>query len=202
MTRAFRRSREHTCALSCTALYARARAEPERCECLHAYRALPVGVPLARCCARGAAPCRQREAPGLQVAAARRQGQRIVGEAVTSGLALDESAMWHPDFDTAAKYVMSPPIRSVEHQAALRAALAGGSLQLVGTDHAAWNSTQKRFGRHDFRRMPNGVNGIEERLHVVWDTMVRARRLSCTLSDKFMSNSIHAPQRTCRTTLG
>lgn len=48
-----------------------------------------------------------------------------------------------------------------EHQAALQAAVAGGVLQLVGTDHAVFNSTQKRVGRHDFRVIPNGVNGLE-----------------------------------------
>lgn len=36
-------------------------------------------------------------------------------------------------------------------------------LQLVGTDHAVFNSTQKRGGRHDFRIIPNGVNGLEAR---------------------------------------
>lgn len=35
--------------------------------------------------------------------------------------------------------------------------------QIVGTDHAVFNSTQKEAGRHDFRVIPNGVNGIEER---------------------------------------
>lgn len=34
---------------------------------------------------------------------------------------------------------------------ALRRALAGGHLHLVGTDHCGWNSTQKAVGRHDFR---------------------------------------------------
>jgi hypothetical protein len=28
--------------------------------------------------------------------------------------------MWHPDFDVAARYVMSPPIRSAEHGQALK----------------------------------------------------------------------------------
>lgn len=45
-------------------------------------------------------------------------------------------------------------------------------LQLVATDHAVFNSTQKAVGRHDFRVIPNGVNGLEERLHVVWQEMV------------------------------
>lgn len=68
--------------------------------------------------------------------------------------------------------MISPPLRSREHQIALRKALAGGHLHLVGTDHCGWNSTQKLVGRHDFRIIPNGIHGIEERLHVMWDTLV------------------------------
>lgn len=75
---------------------------------------------------------------------------------MASGLALNESWMWYEDFTTAAQYVMSPPIRSAEHGAALRAALAGGALQLVATDHAVFNSTQKAVGRDDFRCVCGG----------------------------------------------
>lgn len=32
-------------------------------------------------------------------------------------------------------------------------------LQLVGTDHCTFNSTQKARGIDDFRKIPNGVNG-------------------------------------------
>jgi hypothetical protein len=67
---------------------------------------------------------------------------------------------------------MSPPIRGPAHQARLRAALAGGLLGVVATDHAPFNSSQKRAGAADFRAIPNGVNGIEERLHVTWDALV------------------------------
>lgn len=109
-----------------------------------------------------------------EVAKARKDGQRVIGEPVASGLALNESMMWHPDFKVAAQYVMSPPIRSAEHGIALRKALAQGVLQCVGTDHAVFNSTQKAMGKDDFRKIPNGVNGIEERMHVVWETMVNS----------------------------
>ena len=37
-----------------------------------------------------------------------------------------------------------------------------------------FNSKQKELGRHDFRIIPNGVNGVEERLHIVWDEMVNS----------------------------
>ncbi|MCH95905.1 dihydropyrimidinase, partial [Trifolium medium] len=54
------------------------------------------------------------------------------------------------------------------------------TLQLVGTDHCAWNSTQKARGIDDFRKIPNGVNGIEERMHLVWDIMVESGQISVT----------------------
>jgi hypothetical protein len=34
-------------------------------------------------------------------------GQRVIGEPILSGLALDDSWLWHPDFETAAKQVPS-----------------------------------------------------------------------------------------------
>ena len=48
------------------------------------------------------------------------------------------------------------------------------SRQVLATDHAVFNTTQKRRGRQDFRQIPNGVNGIEERLHVAWEELVNS----------------------------
>ncbi|RZB97435.1 Dihydropyrimidinase [Glycine soja] len=121
-----------------------------------------------------------------EIAKARKSGQRVIGEPVASGLALDESWLWHPDFETAAKQVMSPPIRKRGHDKALQASLSTGvlvpftTLQLVGTDRCAFNSTQKALGIDDFQKIPNGVNGIEERMHLVWDIMVESVQISVT----------------------
>ena len=62
---------------------------------------------------------------------------------------------------------MSPPFRGKEHQDGLWAGLASGSLQVVATDHAAFNTEQKRMGRDNFCLIPNGSNGLEERLAVM-----------------------------------
>uniref|UniRef100_A0A2N9FXF9 dihydropyrimidinase n=1 Tax=Fagus sylvatica TaxID=28930 RepID=A0A2N9FXF9_FAGSY len=124
-----------------------------------------------------------------EIATARKKGQRVIGEPIVSGLALDESGIWDPDFGTAAKqepallsflFVMSPPIRASGHDKALQAALSTGILQLVGTDHCSFNSTQKSLGIDDFRKIPNGVNGIEERMHLVWDIMVESGQISAS----------------------
>lgn len=56
----------------------------------------------------------------LQVASAKLRGQRVIGEPVASGLALDESKLWDSNWTMAAQYVMSPPIRSAEHREALK----------------------------------------------------------------------------------
>lgn len=98
--------------------------------------------------------------------------QRVWGEAVVSGIAGDDSKVFSKDFRTAAASVMSPPIRSARHREALRAALAGGGLSVLATDHAVFNASQKSAGKGDFRLIPNGVNGIEERLVVAWDALV------------------------------
>ncbi|KAK8926573.1 hypothetical protein KSP39_PZI018145 [Platanthera zijinensis] len=115
-----------------------------------------------------------------EIAKARQSGQRVIGEPVVSGLTLDESRLWNSDFTTAAKYVMSPPIRKAGHDIALQNALAAGILQLVGTDHCTFNSTQKLLGYGDFRKIPNGVNGIEERMHLIWDTMVESGKITAS----------------------
>ncbi|CAO1944693.1 unnamed protein product [Urochloa humidicola] len=115
-----------------------------------------------------------------EIAKAKREGQRVIGEPVVSGLVLNESWLWDPDFTVASKYVMSPPIREARHGKALQDALSSGILQLVGTDHCAFNSTQKALGCNDFRKIPNGVNGIEERMHIIWDSMVETGKISVT----------------------
>ncbi|XP_034690557.1 dihydropyrimidinase-like [Vitis riparia] len=109
-----------------------------------------------------------------EIVEARKSGQRVIGEPVVYGLVLDDSGLWDPGFINAAKYVMSPPIRALGHDKSLQAAFSTGNLQFVETDQCAFNSTQKAFGINDFRKIPNGVNGIEERMHLVWDTMVES----------------------------
>ncbi|KAL9660182.1 hypothetical protein QQ045_024994 [Rhodiola kirilowii] len=124
-----------------------------------------------------------------QIAEARKLGQRVIGQPIIASLALDNRWYWHPDFDTAAKYVLSPPISPPGHDKAIQAALSRGILQLVGTDHCPYSSTQRRAGINDFRKIPNGVNGIEERMHILWDSMVAS--IFTTMSTFNLNMLIH-----------
>jgi dihydropyrimidinase len=73
---------------------------------------------------------------------------------------------------------MSPPFRGKAHQDSLWAGLAAGSLHVVATDHCAFTTEQKRMGLGDFRKIPNGTGGLEDRLSVLWTKGVETGRLT------------------------
>lgn len=108
----------------------------------------------------------------------RARGVRVVGEALTQHLVVDESVYHNPDWEHAASRVMSPPFREKSHQAALWAGLRDGALQATGSDHCGHDLAEKRLGRHDFTKIPNGVGGVEERLAVLWTEGVETGRLT------------------------
>lgn len=109
---------------------------------------------------------------------ARNEGQRVFGEALAGHLLIDDSVYRNPDFATAAAYVMSPPFRPKEHQAALWRALQAGHLQTTATDHCCFCADQKAAGRNDFTKIPNGTGGVEDRMHVLWHHGVNKGRLT------------------------
>ncbi|MGN6549907.1 MAG: amidohydrolase family protein, partial [Pararhizobium sp.] len=65
-----------------------------------------------------------------------------------------------------------------QHQDSLWAGLSSGSLQVVATDHCAFTTDQKRTGLGDFRKIPNGTGGLEDRLPMLWTNGVNTGRLT------------------------
>ncbi len=112
------------------------------------------------------------------IARARARGQRVYGEVLAGHLVLDDSVYRHPDFATAAAYVMSPPFRPKVHQEMLWRGLQSGQLQTTATDHCVFCAPQKAAGRESFTQIPNGCGGIEDRMRVIWDAGVNTGRLT------------------------
>ncbi len=109
---------------------------------------------------------------------ARMQGKRVWGEPLIQHLTLDDSEYANPDWDHAARRVMSPPFRDKKHQDSLWAGLQSGSLSVVATDHCAFTTKQKRTGLGDFTKIPNGTGGLEDRMPMLWTHGVETGRLT------------------------
>ena len=74
---------------------------------------------------------------------------------------------------------MSPPIRPKGHDAALWKALAADDLEVVGTDHCPFNlKGQKELGKDDFRKIPNGAAGLEDRMKLLYTYGVLENKIS------------------------
>jgi dihydropyrimidinase len=78
-----------------------------------------------------------------------------------------------------AKFVCSPPLRTADHQDELWRGLVKDDLQLVATDHCPFDfHGQKELGQGDFRKIPNGLPGVEDRVDLLHDGGVVGGRIS------------------------
>ena len=131
--------------------------------------------------------------PALEaITRARNEGQRVFGEVLAGHLLVDDSVYRDEDFDVAAAHVMSPPFRSKNHQDALWRGLQSGTLQTTATDHCCFCADQKAAGKDDFRLIPNGTGGIENRMEVLWHHGVGTGRL--TMNEFVAVTSTNAAQ--------
>ncbi|GAA3055935.1 dihydropyrimidinase [Pseudonocardia yunnanensis] len=126
------------------------------------------------------------------VAEARSQDRAVAGETCTHYLTLDRSLYDAPGFE-AAKVVLTPPLRTEEHRAALWRGLRAGTLGVVSSDHCPFCFEEKRrLGEADFRAIPNGGPGVEHRMIVMYAEGVRKNQISL---EKFVDLTATAPAR-------
>jgi dihydropyrimidinase len=78
-----------------------------------------------------------------------------------------------------AKFVCSPPLRSADHQDELWTGLIKDDLQVVATDHCPFDfHGQKELGLGDFRKIPNGLPAVEDRVDLLHDGGVVGGRMT------------------------
>ncbi|XP_044765123.1 dihydropyrimidinase isoform X2 [Coccinella septempunctata] len=110
----------------------------------------------------------QSEQSGKIIAERRSMGQVVFGAVTPSliGVGGDPNNI---------NLVSAPPIYSnPENASRLLGYLASDILQTTGSDHCTFTKSQKEIGRNDFRKIPNGVNGVEERMSVIWEKGVHS----------------------------
>ena len=120
-----------------------------------------------------------------RVREARRRGARVWAETciqylffTADDLARTGTVPGLEDFE-GAKWVCSPPFRTVADQEALWSGLADHSLSAVSTDHCPFFfQEQKALGRQDFAAIPNGIPAIEDRLMILHHYGVASGRIS------------------------
>jgi len=107
---------------------------------------------------------------------ARNEGVDFFAETCPQYLSLTDNA-YNNDFDTACKYVMSPPLRKENDKETLWEKIENGTIDTVGTDHCSFTLEQKRLGKDDFRKIPNGAGGVEHRLEILYTLGVESGRI-------------------------
>jgi dihydropyrimidinase len=75
-----------------------------------------------------------------------------------------------------AGYVCTPPLRPRHHHEYLWRGLRNHDLSVVATDHCPFcMKDQKELGRGNFAKIPNGMPGVETRLHLLYEGVADGR---------------------------
>ncbi|XP_018057983.1 PREDICTED: dihydropyrimidinase isoform X9 [Atta colombica] len=109
------------------------------------------------------------------VSAKRSDGIIVFGETLASTIGIDGSEQYGKDVERAKRFITNPPLRpDPTTPAYLTEHLAQDNLQVTGSDNCTFNAEQKALGKDDFTKIPNGVNGVEDRMAVLWEKGVHA----------------------------
>jgi len=113
-----------------------------------------------------------------EVKRGRARGVDVIAETCPQYLFLDQSYYERENFE-GAKWVMTPALREKWNQEVLWRGLELGHLANIATDHCPFCfAGQKELGRDDFRKIPNGAPGIENRLSLIYHGGVVRRKMS------------------------
>jgi dihydropyrimidinase len=107
-----------------------------------------------------------------ELKARRAAGTAVLAETCPHYLFLDGAVYARQDGQ---RWICSPPIRSAEHRAALWDGIRDGVIDTVSSDHNCFDLDQKGPDGADFRRVPNGLPGIEDRMPLLIGATIDGR---------------------------
>jgi len=119
-----------------------------------------------------------------QIRWARGRGLKIFGETCPQYLFLTEDDMDRDGFE-GAKYMCSPPPRDKANQEIVWQGLQSGTFQVFSSDHAPYRFNDPegklKHGPHaHFKKVPNGVPGLEVRMPLLFSEGVGKGRIELT----------------------
>jgi dihydropyrimidinase len=121
---------------------------------------------------------------------ARKKGIKVMGETCPQYLFFTEEHLAQED---GAKWICSPPMRTIEDNQSLWKALVNNEFQVVATDHCPFfydGTTSieyegqsiaipgKELGKDDFTKIPNGLPAIQDRMPVLWTKAVHSGEMT------------------------
>lgn len=123
-----------------------------------------------------------------EVKYARERGQEIFLETCPQYLLMD-SGKYSLQEEEARKYVISPPLRTIQAQTRLWNALKKDHIHTVATDHCSFTTLQKAAGKGDFTKIPNGMPGVETRPVLMYTYGVLERGLTLEQMCRLLSEN-------------
>jgi len=119
----------------------------------------------------------------------RDRGHPVYGETCPHYLILSDDRLSDDDFNSA-RYVCSPPLRSAWHMESLWRGIISGDIHFISSDHLPFNfDSQKSLGKRDFRKIPSGMPGIEDRFSLMYGCGVAPGKISLTRMVQLLSSN-------------